>query len=106
MVTAAPDGPLYAEVVAAAVIAAHNHVLRRWLRGDSADPQAELRDVLAELFRRSGEPGEPVVERSGRPAGSTVVVVRSDLPADEAAAVVRDALARGSDLLPPEDRAD
>src|SRR5262245_26134634 len=29
--------PLRAELMAAAVVAAHNHVLRRWLRGESPD---------------------------------------------------------------------
>src|ERR1700747_2450222 len=33
---------LRAELIAAAAVAAHNHVLRRWLRGDSADPLTEL----------------------------------------------------------------
>lgn len=32
---------LSAELMAASVVAAHNHVLRRWLRGEAADPLAE-----------------------------------------------------------------
>jgi len=43
--------------MAAAVVAAHNHVLRRWLRGESPDPMAEvdlaLRQVI-ELFTTAG----------------------------------------------------
>ena len=38
--------PLRAELMAAAVVAAHNHVLRRWLRGDSPDPVREVDDAL------------------------------------------------------------
>jgi hypothetical protein len=33
---------LRAELAAAAVVAAHNHVLRRWLRGESPDPLTEF----------------------------------------------------------------
>jgi AcrR family transcriptional regulator len=42
----APDAALQAELTASAVITAHNHVLRRWLRGDVADPHAALTDAL------------------------------------------------------------
>ena len=41
---------LRAEVMAAAMVAAHNHVLRRWLRGESPDPIAELDESLAEVL--------------------------------------------------------
>ena len=37
---------LRAELTAAAVVAAHNHVLRRWLRAQSADPGAELDEAM------------------------------------------------------------
>src|ERR1700756_1646346 len=33
---------LRAELMAASVVSAHNHVLRRWLRGESADPVREV----------------------------------------------------------------
>jgi AcrR family transcriptional regulator len=36
------SAPLQAELMAAAVASAHNHVLRRWLRGDSTDPVREI----------------------------------------------------------------
>jgi AcrR family transcriptional regulator len=62
--------PLQAELAAAAVVAAHNHVLRRWLRGQSPDPLAEfdqaMRRVTA-LFT----PGSPR-------RGATVAVFRTD----------------------------
>jgi AcrR family transcriptional regulator len=92
-----PEGLLQAEVVAAAVIAAHNVVLRRWLREDSGDPRRELREVLAEVFRRWSWPGAPAASLPAGPSsGSAVVVVSSDLPAEEAAAVVRRALEEGA----------
>jgi AcrR family transcriptional regulator len=37
MTDTAEPTPLHAEIMAAAVVAAHNHVLRRWLRGESHD---------------------------------------------------------------------
>ncbi|WP_030421456.1 TetR/AcrR family transcriptional regulator [Streptomyces sp. NRRL F-5065] len=65
---------LRAELMAAAVVAAHNHVLRRWLRGESRDPVAEvdeaMREVLA-LFPVPA-PGEGTGE-----AGTTIVAFRS-----------------------------
>ena len=33
---------LHAELLAAALVTAHNHVLRRWLRGTTDDPMAEF----------------------------------------------------------------
>jgi len=42
----AEPAPLRAELMAAAVVAAHNHVLRRWLRGESPDPVREVDDAL------------------------------------------------------------
>jgi AcrR family transcriptional regulator len=86
-----PEGPqsrLYAEVLAAAVIAAHNVVLRRWLRGESDDPGNELREALSEVFGRWWEP----VAQDAAHRGSTVVVLNSVLSATDAASVVRQAL--------------
>src|SRR6201993_693395 len=48
---------LRAELMAAAVVAAHNHVLRRWLRGESLDPVIEVDEALhmvISLFAASG----------------------------------------------------
>jgi AcrR family transcriptional regulator len=41
---------LRAEVMAAAMVAAHNHVLRRWLRGESPDPIAELDESFGQVI--------------------------------------------------------
>jgi AcrR family transcriptional regulator len=54
--TAEPD-PLRAELMAAAVVAAHNHVLRRWLRGESPDPVRELDEALSLVSRLSAASG-------------------------------------------------
>lgn len=62
---------LRAEMAAAALVAAHNHVLRRWLRGESPDPVHEVDEALrlvTELF--AVPPGEPE-------GGTTVVAFRT-----------------------------
>ena len=46
--TAEPD-PLRAELMAASVVAAHNHVLRRWLRGESPDPVGEVDAAMRQV---------------------------------------------------------
>ncbi|MGW6143008.1 TetR/AcrR family transcriptional regulator [Streptomyces sp. NPDC055140] len=65
---------LRAELMAAAVVAAHNHVLRRWLRGETSDPVAEMdeamREVLA-LFPAPSDTGDP------GDGGTTVVAFRT-----------------------------
>ena len=67
---------LRAELMGAAVAAAHNHVLRRWLRGDSADPlrevDAALRQVITLFSPRDPEPAD----------GTTVVAFRTSQPLD------------------------
>jgi AcrR family transcriptional regulator len=66
---------LPAELMAAAVASAHNHVLRRWLRGDSTDPIRELDEAMrqvADLFT----PHTP-----GRGTdGTTVIAFRTAQP--------------------------
>jgi AcrR family transcriptional regulator len=49
MADPAEPAPLRAELMAAAVVAAHNHVLRRWLRGESPDPVAEVDGALGRV---------------------------------------------------------
>jgi AcrR family transcriptional regulator len=63
---------LRAELMANAVVSAHNHVLRRWLRGDTSEPRAEFEAAMAEvadLFARAAH-------RPG--AGTAVVLLRTD----------------------------
>ncbi|WPB87816.1 TetR/AcrR family transcriptional regulator [Streptomyces malaysiensis] len=63
---------LRAELMAAAVVAAHNHVLRRWLRGESADPVAEVDEAMREVLALFPAPGS-------RPetGGTTLVAFRT-----------------------------
>jgi hypothetical protein len=58
-------------MAAAALVAAHNHVLRRWLRGEAPDPVREVDEALrlvTELF------AAPSGEADG---GTTVVAFRT-----------------------------
>lgn len=67
---------LRAELMAASVVAAHNHVLRRWLRGESPDPVLELDDAMRHvsgLFAQRPAPGG---------AGTTIVAFRADADID------------------------
>ncbi|MFC8277664.1 TetR family transcriptional regulator [Streptomyces sp. NPDC057271] len=71
------DGTLRANVVAAAVVAAHNHTLRHWLRsGGEGDPLAEV-DRALEFVRDtwSEERGESGGAGRGEQAEDVVVVI-------------------------------
>lgn len=65
-----PD-PLLAEVLANAVVTAHNHVLRAWLREMDQDPEPQLERALRRITDRLWRPetAEPATE---------VVVLRTD----------------------------
>ncbi|MEV0980041.1 helix-turn-helix domain-containing protein [Streptomyces sp. NPDC049915] len=65
---------LRAELMAAAVVAAHNHVLRRWLRGESADPVAEVDEAMGEVLALFPA---PAADGGGPEGGTTVVAFRS-----------------------------
>lgn len=67
-----PDGDLHAELLAAAVITAHNHVLRRWLREETDDVDGAFDLALTRALAGTGA-------RAGRsPAPGTTVVVHTD----------------------------
>ncbi|MEU6807878.1 TetR family transcriptional regulator [Streptomyces sp. NPDC046831] len=76
-----PDGTLRADVVAAAVVAAHNNALRSWLRSDGqGDAGAAVDHALGhvqEAFGRppAGPPSAPAGQWSGRDEGQDDVVV-------------------------------
>ena len=73
MADTAEPAPLRAELMAAAVVAAHNHVLRRWLRGESPDPVREVDAALGlviGLFTTSAETADG--------SRTTIVAFRSD----------------------------
>ncbi|MFG2039636.1 TetR/AcrR family transcriptional regulator [Dactylosporangium sp. NPDC048998] len=80
----APGAALRAELMAAAVVSAHNHVLRRWLRRDAADPAAELDAAMAQVVSLFTRPDEPAGD-----GGSTVVVLRDHRDPEYVAATIR-----------------
>jgi AcrR family transcriptional regulator len=80
---------LLAELMANAVVTAHNHVLRRWLRGETTAPEQEFDAAMARtvaLFDRARTPAAGT-------AGTDVVVVRTTRATDEVVAALRAALA-------------
>jgi AcrR family transcriptional regulator len=79
-----PGNDLRAELLASAIVVAHNQVLRRWLRGRTDSPEAELEEAMA-LVASIHAPD------SGA-AGSTVLVIRSDRDPGTVASAVRRAL--------------
>ncbi|MGW8888387.1 TetR family transcriptional regulator [Streptomyces sp. NPDC055749] len=87
----APDGGLRAEVVAAAVVAAHNNALRSWLRsGGVGDAEAAVDEALG-LVREvwgsadggpvadRGADAEPPQGRGGRSGGDFTVEAGEDV---------------------------
>jgi AcrR family transcriptional regulator len=58
---------LRAELMANAVVTAHNHVLRRWLRGDTDRPEAEFDDAMHSVVALFAESSE-----------SAIVILRAD----------------------------
>ncbi|WP_432181892.1 TetR/AcrR family transcriptional regulator [Streptomyces sp. NBC_00063] len=65
---------LRAELMAAAVVAAHNHVLRRWLRGGTSDPVAEMDEAMSEVLALFPAPSGTGDSDDG---GTTVVAFRT-----------------------------
>jgi len=63
----APGNALRAELMANAVVTAHNHVLRRWLRGDTDRPEAEFDEAMQTVLALFAEPSE-----------SAIVILRTD----------------------------
>lgn len=94
------ENALLAEVGANAVVTAHNHVLRRWLRELTEEPHAEFEAAMeqltallgAALRKAAGAPAASAVPGAGVPGGSTVLVIASELTPEQAAAAVRAAL--------------
>jgi AcrR family transcriptional regulator len=79
-----PGADLRAELLASAIVVAHNQVLRRWLRGESDDPEAELDEAMALVTSIHAPDADDT--------GATVLVVRSRRDAATVAAAVRRAL--------------
>jgi AcrR family transcriptional regulator len=82
-----PDAGLRAELMANLVVTAHNHVLRRWLRGLVADDVAEAEfdaaiALVTGMFEGAGAPpggssGAIVVFRTDRELGTVLPALRS-----------------------------
>lgn len=85
------DDALRAELMASSVAAAHNHVLRRWLRGDTNDPMGEVDRAMAQVVAMFGG----AATRGDEPA-TTIVVVSTSRPADDVVPAIRRALAQES----------
>ncbi|MGW0812290.1 TetR/AcrR family transcriptional regulator [Streptomyces viridiviolaceus] len=66
---------LRAELMAASVVAAHNHVLRRWLRGESSDPVEEIDEAMREVLALF--PAPSAAPTAAHDAGTTVVAFRT-----------------------------
>lgn len=77
-----PDTALRAELLAAAVVTAHNHVLRAWLRGQSSDPEVDFEAAMAEVVALVG-----LAPRAAA-GGAAVVVVRTAASDAEIAAAL------------------
>ena len=68
-----------AELMAAAVVAAHNRVLRKWLRGECAEPREAVDDALATVHDYFATDAEP----------QAVIVVRTDADLSRVAASLK-----------------
>ncbi|CAM3359860.1 helix-turn-helix domain-containing protein [Nocardioides dubius] len=91
------ENALLAEVGANAVVTAHNHVLRRWLRGLTEEPHAEFEAAMEQLtallgtaVRQAGEGASFAATPAA--GGSVVLVLPSELSPEQAADAVRAAL--------------
>ncbi|POX54494.1 TetR family transcriptional regulator [Streptomyces sp. Ru71] len=99
-----PDGTLRADVIAAAVVAAHNNALRSWLRSDGqGDASATVDHALGCVQAAFGEPARTAQggERA-RPAAVAeqpddvvVVVARRDAPLWRVVQEIESTLGRG-----------
>lgn len=99
----ANDDPLLAEVAASAVVTAHNHVLRRWLRaGGQGDVETQLDHAFAIVRKTFGTGiGAGRDTTAHRPAAAStlasqgevlVTVARTDAPLDEVMRTIEQAL--------------
>ncbi|MEU4209452.1 TetR family transcriptional regulator [Streptomyces sp. NPDC026206] len=95
------DDPLLAEVAASAVVTAHNHVLRRWLRsGGEGDMEAQLDHAFAIVRETFGTGiGAGRTGPGGAPAASVraddevlVAVARTDAPLGDVMRAIEKAL--------------
>ena len=98
----ANDDPLLAEVAASAVVTAHNHVLRRWLRaGGQGDVETQLDHAFAIVRKTFGTGIGAGRDTAPLPAPASVAstegevlvtVARVDAPLDEVMRTIEQAL--------------
>ncbi len=99
----ANDDPLLAEVAASAVVTAHNHVLRRWLRADGqGEVEAELDHAFAIVRRTFGTgigagrgaagTGRTALSSASVQGEVLVTVARTDAPLQEVMRTIEQAL--------------
>jgi AcrR family transcriptional regulator len=81
---------LRAELMAAAVASAHNHVLRRWLRGDTTDPVREVDDAMRQVISLF----TPHIPDSGADS-TTIIAFRTSQPLESLAPAIQDLLQAG-----------
>jgi AcrR family transcriptional regulator len=79
---------LRAELMATSVVTAHNHVLRRWLRGLTDQPEADFDVAIAEVIELFAEPGP---NRSA-PGETSLVIVRTTRQLDSVIPALRKVL--------------
>ncbi len=84
---------LRADLLAAAVVTAHNHVLRRWLRGLTGEPEAELDLAMTEVMTLYADPSL-APQPSAAASGASVFVVQTSGDLEDVVARVRQALAK------------
>ncbi|MCZ9347244.1 TetR family transcriptional regulator, partial [Streptomyces sp. TRM76130] len=98
----ANDDPLLAEVAASAVVTAHNHVLRRWLRaGGQGELEAQLDHAFAIVRKtfgtgigaaRSDQAGGRTAATASADGEVLVTVARTDAPLPEVMRAIEQAL--------------
>ena len=99
---ASPGTALRAEVIAASIAAAHNQVLRRWLRGNGkTDPLADLENALG-YVRDVFESAPLQDKRATRSPG--IIVLAFDESTPTAAIVAELTKARANGTSPPRRR--
>jgi AcrR family transcriptional regulator len=92
-----PDAALRAELMASSVVAAHNHVLRRWLRGDTGTPIEEVDAAMARVVALFSTP----TGTADADGGTTVVVFRTGESLDTLLPLLRRAVGADADPHPP-----
>ena len=81
---------LQAELMAAAVVSAHNHVLRRWLRGESPDPVREVDEALRQVI------GLFTPRAANGDSGATLVAFRTSQPLESLIPAIQALLETGT----------